>query len=52
MIIVKIFGSLAQQLSQYAFGCECARLLNSDLKLDTLSAADNNFDPSMIVYGY
>jgi hypothetical protein len=34
MIIVRISGPLEQQLSQYAFGRECARLLQTELKLD------------------
>lgn len=35
MIIVNIYGSLTQQLGQYAFGMECAARLGTRLKLDT-----------------
>ena len=34
MIIVNISGSLSQQLSQYAFGFQCAKHLQTELKLD------------------
>jgi hypothetical protein len=34
MIIVRISGPFEQQLNQYAFGRECARLLHTKLKLD------------------
>jgi hypothetical protein len=41
MIIIKISGSLAQQLSQYTFGRESARLLGTELKLDITDFENN-----------
>lgn len=41
MIIVKIYGTLSQQLIQYAFGQECAKRLNTNLKIDARSNLDS-----------
>lgn len=46
MIIVNIYGSLTQQLGQYAFGRECAARLGTILKLDIGTMAQ----PALLEY--
>ena len=41
MIVLKIDGTLEQQLSQYLFGLACARVQNVTLKLDTSAFTDS-----------
>jgi hypothetical protein len=50
MIIARISGLLAQQLSQYAFGLECAQLLQTELKLDISECGGGEQLPCLLEY--